>query len=236
MEEGSYDTNRSRTVRGTVPAFRFLVEDRDASQGSREPSNPLIEHPRCNSARFVLHENASAYSRLLPVLQQAHGARSRAGQEPPAVRTAGGPAPVSTGDRGVRRLSPTEARGPREADEEDPSAVPVSGMPQGPPAARHPREEVRARGGAQVIPKPTSQFLRVKCEDCGNVQIVFDRAASVVLCPVCGATVAKPTGGKAAIRGEILGVLEKWRRRRRPPRAATTGPTRAIWQSAPSRT
>jgi len=58
-----------------------------------------------------------------------------------------------------------------------------------------------------VIPKPTSQFLRV-CEDCGNVQIVFDRAASVVLCPVCGATVAKPTGGKAAIRGEILGVLE----------------------------
>jgi len=59
-----------------------------------------------------------------------------------------------------------------------------------------------------VIPKPTSQFLRVKCEDCGNVQIVFDRAASVVLCPVCGATVAKPTGGKAAIRGETLGVLE----------------------------
>jgi len=30
----------------------------------------------------------------------------------------------------------------------------------------------------------------------------------VVLCPVCGATVAKPTGGKAAIRGEVLGVLE----------------------------
>jgi len=59
-----------------------------------------------------------------------------------------------------------------------------------------------------VISKSTSQFLRVKCEDCGNVQIVFDRAASVVLCPVCGATVAKPTGGKAAIRGEVLGVLE----------------------------
>ena len=59
-----------------------------------------------------------------------------------------------------------------------------------------------------MIPKPTSRFLRVKCEDCGNEQIVFDRAASVVLCPVCGATVAKPTGGKAAIRGEVLGVLE----------------------------
>ncbi len=59
-----------------------------------------------------------------------------------------------------------------------------------------------------MIPKPNSQFLRVKCADCGNEQIVFDRAASVVLCPVCGATVAKPTGGKAAIRGEVLGVLE----------------------------
>ena len=59
-----------------------------------------------------------------------------------------------------------------------------------------------------MIPKPESQFLRVKCEDCGNTQIVFDRAASVVLCQVCGATLAKPTGGKAAIRGEVLGVLE----------------------------
>src|SRR5947208_16344377 len=117
MEEGSDDTNRNQTARGTVPAFRFLVEGRDVSQGSREPSNPLIEHPRCNSARFVLHENAPAYSRLLPVLQEAHGARSRAGQEPPAVRTAGGPAPVSTGDSGGRRRSPTEARGPRGAGE-----------------------------------------------------------------------------------------------------------------------
>ena len=59
-----------------------------------------------------------------------------------------------------------------------------------------------------MIPKPTSRFLRVKCEDCGNEQIVFDRAASTVLCQVCGATVAKPTGGKAAVRGEILGVFE----------------------------
>ncbi|MFA5896773.1 MAG: 30S ribosomal protein S27e [Thermoplasmata archaeon] len=59
-----------------------------------------------------------------------------------------------------------------------------------------------------MIPKPASQFLRVKCEDCGNEQIVFDRAASVVLCQVCGTTLAKPTGGKAAIRGDVLGVLE----------------------------
>lgn len=51
-------------------------------------------------------------------------------------------------------------------------------------------------------------FVRVKCEDCGNLQIVFERAASTVLCQVCGSTLAKPTGGKAAIRGEIQGMVE----------------------------
>ena len=59
-----------------------------------------------------------------------------------------------------------------------------------------------------MIPQPRGRFLKIKCEDCGGEQIVFDRAASVVLCQVCGATLAKPAGGKAAIRGEILGVLE----------------------------
>ena len=59
-----------------------------------------------------------------------------------------------------------------------------------------------------MIPQPTSKFLRVKCEDCGNEQIVFDRPSTVVLCQVCGATLAKPTGGKAVIRGEILGAVE----------------------------
>ncbi len=59
-----------------------------------------------------------------------------------------------------------------------------------------------------MIPRPTSKFLRVKCEDCGNEQVVFDRPSNVVLCQVCGRTLAKPTGGKAAIRGEILGAVE----------------------------
>ncbi|HKZ48672.1 MAG TPA: 30S ribosomal protein S27e [Thermoplasmata archaeon] len=53
-----------------------------------------------------------------------------------------------------------------------------------------------------------SSFLKVKCPDCGNEQAVFDRAASVVTCLVCGTTLAKPTGGRAAVRGEVLGALE----------------------------
>jgi len=58
-----------------------------------------------------------------------------------------------------------------------------------------------------VIPTPRSRFLRVKCPDCSNEQIVFDRASSIVACQVCGATLARPTGGKAAIRGEVLGAV-----------------------------
>ena len=52
-----------------------------------------------------------------------------------------------------------------------------------------------------------SKFLRVRCRDCGNEQIVFDRAASMVTCLVCNATIAEPTGGKADIKAEVLEVL-----------------------------
>ena len=52
-----------------------------------------------------------------------------------------------------------------------------------------------------------SNFLRVKCRDCGNEQVLFDRAATLVSCLMCGATVAEPTGGRADVKGEILEVL-----------------------------
>lgn len=55
--------------------------------------------------------------------------------------------------------------------------------------------------------EPKSKFLRVKCRDCGNEQVLFDRAAILVSCLVCGATVAEPTGGRADIKAEVLEVL-----------------------------
>ncbi len=58
-------------------------------------------------------------------------------------------------------------------------------------------------GKAKNIDK---SFVKVKCPDCGNEQIVFLRASTVVKCQVCGATIATPTGGKADIRGEIVEV------------------------------
>lgn len=53
-----------------------------------------------------------------------------------------------------------------------------------------------------------SKFLKVKCNDCENEQIVFDRASSIVRCNVCGRTLAEPRGGKAEIKGEIIEVLK----------------------------
>lgn len=52
-----------------------------------------------------------------------------------------------------------------------------------------------------------SNFVRVKCNDCGNEQPVFSRAASQVLCLACGATLAEPTGGETHYKGEVTAQL-----------------------------
>jgi len=59
----------------------------------------------------------------------------------------------------------------------------------------------------ELIPKPRSVFLRVKCPKCANEQIVFERTSNYIKCNVCDELVAEPTGGKAKVRGEILQVL-----------------------------
>ena len=55
---------------------------------------------------------------------------------------------------------------------------------------------------------PISKFIRVKCQDCGNEQVIFSKASTQVNCLVCGTNMATPQGGKANIKGEVLGVLE----------------------------
>lgn len=51
-------------------------------------------------------------------------------------------------------------------------------------------------------------FYSVECPDCENEQIVFDRASTEVACAVCGHTLARPTGGKADIEGEVIETVE----------------------------
>jgi small subunit ribosomal protein S27e len=47
-------------------------------------------------------------------------------------------------------------------------------------------------------------FLKVKCHACGNEQTIFARVSTVVKCQKCSAEIAQPTGGKSAVKGEIL--------------------------------
>jgi small subunit ribosomal protein S27e len=47
-------------------------------------------------------------------------------------------------------------------------------------------------------------FWVVKCPDCSGEQTIFSRPTTVVNCTVCGATLATPTGGLAALRAERL--------------------------------
>lgn len=56
--------------------------------------------------------------------------------------------------------------------------------------------------------KNPSRFVKVRCPSCKNEQIIFGKSSSDVACLVCGALIAKSTGGKTAVRARILEVLE----------------------------
>ena len=56
--------------------------------------------------------------------------------------------------------------------------------------------------------KQRPRFLRVRCSDCENEQLVYSPVSSVVRCKVCSKTLAVPRGGKAEIKVTILEVME----------------------------
>ena len=60
----------------------------------------------------------------------------------------------------------------------------------------------------EIIPQSKSVFLLIKCPDCGNEQLSFSHATTIVHCNICGATLTISTGGKAVIKGEIVDVLK----------------------------
>ncbi len=59
----------------------------------------------------------------------------------------------------------------------------------------------------ELIKEPTSKFLKVICNSCKNEQIIFGKASTKVKCIKCGARLAKPRGGKAAIKAKVKAVL-----------------------------
>jgi len=56
--------------------------------------------------------------------------------------------------------------------------------------------------------KPNSRFIKVRCKDCENEQVLFNKASTTVSCHICGSKLAVPSGGKANIKGEILEIIE----------------------------
>lgn len=59
-----------------------------------------------------------------------------------------------------------------------------------------------------IMKKTESKFIKVRCKDCENEQVLFNKASVTVLCHICGSKLAIPAGGKAKIKGEILEVID----------------------------
>ena len=58
------------------------------------------------------------------------------------------------------------------------------------------------------VDMPKSKFLKVKCNDCANEQVIFGCSASEVNCSSCGKVIVKPSACKAKILTKISKVLE----------------------------
>lgn len=50
-------------------------------------------------------------------------------------------------------------------------------------------------------------YVKVKCHECGNEQIIFGKASTTPKCTSCDVALAQTTGGKAAITAEIVELL-----------------------------
>lgn len=49
-----------------------------------------------------------------------------------------------------------------------------------------------------------NKFVKLKCPDCNNEQVTYSKISSEVQCNVCGATIAKPTGGTLSTVSEEI--------------------------------
>ena len=58
-----------------------------------------------------------------------------------------------------------------------------------------------------IVQKPRKpRFLKIKCDGCGNEQVIYSHSSSTIKCPVCSRTLATPKGGKAEIKTTITGT------------------------------
>ncbi len=55
--------------------------------------------------------------------------------------------------------------------------------------------------------KPKYGFVKVRCHKCSEEQVIFGRTSTEVKCKKCHEVIAEPTGGKSAIKAEILELI-----------------------------
>ena len=58
------------------------------------------------------------------------------------------------------------------------------------------------------IPEPKSKFLKVACNECGEIQVIYSHASTSITCNSCGNDVVKATGSIAKIYGKVSGNAE----------------------------
>lgn len=51
----------------------------------------------------------------------------------------------------------------------------------------------------KYVPKPKSKFLKIRCKNCGNEQVLFSHSTIMIKCSVCNEVLARPSGGKAIL-------------------------------------
>lgn len=60
----------------------------------------------------------------------------------------------------------------------------------------------------ELIMRPRSAFLLVRCPKCGAESVLFSHAKREIRCESCGELLAEPTGGKAIIYAKVIKRLD----------------------------
>ena len=58
-----------------------------------------------------------------------------------------------------------------------------------------------------IVQAPKSRFIHVMCKKCKNEQVIYNKAATVIVCTSCGMEMAKPTGGEIIVNAKVLEIL-----------------------------
>lgn len=61
---------------------------------------------------------------------------------------------------------------------------------------------------SKLIPTPKTKFLRVKCNGCGNEQVIFSSASSKVLCLACNQELAVTGASQVTVKTKVLKVYD----------------------------